>query len=163
MEDDDSNLDAALDSDNGDHANKGSRPVSVAETPEAQNFQNEPRDLNQNHQKEQAQVVIQPDQDGQAAQVLLRKLLSFAPPNFEAAKMSAKIEELGLGTLSDLKYVLDVEQCFLDVLKPVGVGKLKEFIDGMLFLQLNCVYDNHFLFRLSMNVLEVWRNSRSSL
>ena len=55
---------------------------------------------------------------------------------------SAKIEELGLGTLSDLKYVLDVEQCFLDVLKPVGVGKLKEFIEGMLFLQLNCVYGN---------------------
>ena len=78
-----------------------------------------------------------------ASQLLVDKLLTFAPPNFEESSMKAKIEALGLETLSDLKYVEDLDKSFSDVLKPVGIGKLKHFIKGLFvriwsYISLSC-------------------------
>ena len=62
-----------------------------------------------------------------AKELLLRKLLSFAPADCDSDKMNAKIQELGLETLSDLKYIDDFQLQFANVLKAVGIAKLKEW------------------------------------
>lgn len=65
-----------------------------------------------------------------ATEILLQKLLSFATPDKEQA-LRTKIEALGLSTIADLCFLEDLDKSFSDVLKPVGIGKLKGFLRGM--------------------------------